>query len=574
MQHRRDDDQLDLSDYLRILRRRWAVVLAGLALVVAAATAFTVRQTPKYCTTAQVLLSDSEAQEVIRGDGNVSAASRDLLNEINIALSDSVRTEVIAQLGVEPEVEIEGEQDSDILWFHGCGPTAADSALYSNTWATVYVEAKRQQAAASIGSAVDGFQGRLAELREQRQQVRQPLDRLEDRLVSASTDTARASLQAQIDRMQSDLEVELELIDAQIGTIASTITQLELDSELASTGTASLIQAAAEPLGPDNAPLSRNLILGSIIGLLVGAGLAIMVDNFDRSLKTPDDIRGLPVLGAIPRPGKDLARTELGLATMNHTGSGIAEGYQKVRTSLEFAMLGKEITSLLITSPDQDDGKTTTSANLAWAMSAIDHRVVLVDVDFRRPKIHKIFGCPPEPGLSDNLLHGTPLNQLALRVDDQRGNLVMIPTGAQPPSPGDFVASPAFSGLLRNLEKESDLVILDSSPVLPVSDALSIARQVDAVIVVAMAGKTSKSQLSKTVDDLRAVGADVLGVCLVGIKADTSNYRYDRDDNRNRREDISQMAKSSQQAAQGTVANGASFGTDVASQNPVAGPNS
>lgn len=159
-------------------------------------------------------------------------------------------------------------------------------------------------------------------------------------------------------------------------------------------------------------------------------------------------------------------------------------------------------------------------------MSAVDHRVVLADVDFRRPRIHDVFGCPLEPGLSDNLLHGTPTINLALRVDDERTNMVIIPTGAQPPSPGDFVASPAFSGLLRDLEAEADLVILDSPPVLPVSDALSVARQVDGVILAVRAGKTTRQQLAKAVDNLRTVGADDLGVCLVGVKAESPKYGY------------------------------------------------
>ena len=519
------DDELELTDYLRILRRRWPWVVSPLVTVLALSTAFTVGQAPRYCTRAQVLLADSEAQTAIQGDANVSVASRDLANEINVAYSDTVRGEVVSQLGYDPEVDVTGDADSDVLWFEGCGATDDQAMVHANTWANVYVATKQQQAADSIRAAVDGFQDRLGELRDRRLEVRRPLDELEDRLTTAP-EANQAAIRAQIDRLRSDLAVELGLIDAQFETIASTITQLELDSELARTGTARVIQIAAAPPEPANAPLSRNLVLGAVVGLIVGAGAALLVENLDRSIKTADDIVGVPVLGSIPRPGRELAGVELSLATMNYTGTSVAEGYQKVRTAVEFALLGRRITSLLITSADQAEGKTTTSANLAWAMSAVDHRVVLADVDFRRPRIHDVFGCPPEPGLSDNLLHGTALNELALRVDDDRSNMVIIPTGVQPPSPGDFVASPAFSGLLRNLEAEADLVILDSPPVLPVSDALSIARQVDAVIVVARAGKTSSSDLARAVDGLRAVGADVLGVCLVGVKSDVSRYGY------------------------------------------------
>ncbi|MEM7275325.1 MAG: polysaccharide biosynthesis tyrosine autokinase [Actinomycetota bacterium] len=519
------DDELELTDYVRILRRRWVWVLVPLVATLGLATAFTVFQRPTYCATAQVLIADSQAQNLLNGQSNVFVANRDLANEINIAYSDAVRGRVESSLGLEPDVTISGASDSDVLWFEGCAATADEAVAHANLWASTYVSIKQERAAESVGSAVDGFQIRLEELRTRRQEVRAPLDALEDRLVDAD-DESRPGLQASIDRLRNDLATELQLIDAQFQTIASNITRLELDGELARTGTASIIQTAAPPPAPANADLGRNLILALIVGAILGAVTALLSENLDRSIKTADDVVGVPVLGSIPRPGRELRDADLPLATMNHTGSPVSEGYQKVRTAVEFALLGRKITSLLVTSPEQAEGKTTTAANLAWTMSAVDHRVVLADVDFRRPRIHEVFRCQPEPGLSDNLLHDTPLNRLALRVDDHRSNMVIIPTGAQPPSPGDFVASPAFSGLLRDLEAEADLVILDSPPVLPVSDALSIARQVDAVIVAARVGKTSRQELTRAVESLRAVGADVLGVCLVGIKFDSQKYGY------------------------------------------------
>ncbi len=523
-------DELGLSDYLRIIRRRWSWVLLPLVSLLALATAYTLRQPPRYCATAQVLIADSEAQVAIQGDANVGVANRDLANEINIAYSDPVRRQVVTALGTEPTVTIAGGSDADVLRFASCGPTAADAARFANTWAEVYVSTKQDQASANIGDAVAGFEARLVELRAERQELRSEVERLQERLARATDEGLRASLQAEIASLDLDLAVETDLIDTQIQTIARTITQLQLDSELARTGTARVIQSAAAPVAPDNASLSRNLVLAGLIGLLLGGAAALAADNLDRSIKTVDDIVGVPVLGAIPRPGRELRQRDLSLATMNHTGTPVAEAYQKVRTAVEFAVLGRRITSVLITSPNQSEGKTTTSSNLAWALSAIDHRVVLADVDFRRPRLHQVFGCRGEPGLSDHLLQQTPLNKLALRVDDDRRNLVIIPTGTRPPSPADFVASPSFADLVTKLEGEADLVVLDAPPVLPVSDALSMARHVDAVIVVAKAGSTARHELTEAVDALRAVGADVLGVCVVGVKSDASRYGYEQAD--------------------------------------------
>lgn len=524
----RPDDELELADYLRILRRRWVWLTLTLVVVIGLAVAFTVTQTPKYSASAQVSLGNSAAQEAIQGNFfvNVSSASRELSNEVNLAISDVVRSEVVAELGEEPDVLITAEDSADAIRFTATSTSGELAARDANTWAQVYVNTKRREASDSINEAIAAFETDLVSLRTQRQELREPLDALEDRLTT-TVDQERVLLQSQVDRLRADLSTELELIDARVVAVAQNITNLELNSRLASTGTARVVQVAAPPQAPINASLARNLVLASIVGLILGSAAALLVENLDRTIKDPDDVSslGIPVLGGIPIPARSLPEAELPLATMRHTGTPVAESYQKVRSAVEFALLGRKINSLLITSPNQSEGKTTLSTNLAWAMSAVDHRVALVDVDFRRPRIHEVFQCSPEPGLSDNLLSNTPLTELALRVDEHGSrNLIVIPTGTQPPSPGDFVASPAFTSLIRSIEAEADLVVLDAPPVLPVSDALSISRHVDAVILVVKAGRTTRDQLVDTYENLRKVGADVIGVCVVGVKTSSNPY--------------------------------------------------
>lgn len=525
----RPDDDLELTDYLRILRRRWPWLLLVVVLVVGAATAFTVVQEPRYSAAAQVSLGNSAAQDAVLGGGlvNVPTASRELSNELNLAASDQVRIQVTEELGTLPDVEVTAEDSSDAIRFTATSSDPEQAADEANTWAQVYVDTKRDEATTSIEAAIEGFEADLAALRAQRQELREPLDRAEDQLALAETPEERVVLQGEVDRLRDDLAPELDLLDVRVQALAQNITNLEVTSRLAATGTARIVQVAAPPQQPVNAPLSRNVFLGAIVGLIVGAAVALLVENLDRTVKTTEDLTalGIPVLGAIPAPGRQIPSSELALATMRHTGTPTAEGYQKVRTAVEFALLGRKINSLLVTSPNQAEGKTTLSTNLAWAMSAIDHRVALVDVDFRRPRIHEVYQCSPYPGLSDNLLSGTPINQLALRVDEGGSrNLIVIPTGTQPPSPGDFVASPPFASLIRYLENEADLVILDAPPVLPVSDALSISRQVDAVVLVAKAGETTRERLVDTYESLRQIGADVLGVCLVGVHGKAGGY--------------------------------------------------
>lgn len=527
-------DELELADYLRIMRRRWLWIVVPAVAVCALATALTATQSPSWSASAQVSVGGSAAQEAISGGGPSGAAGvRELSNEVDLAASDQVREEVANRLGTTPDVDIAAAESSDAILFTATAPTADAASDAANTWADVYVETKRQDAIDSIDSAVEAFQSDLADLRTERTTIRKPLDDLEDKLAGDLTDEDRAVLEGQLTRLQNDLEPDLNVVDAKVDAVAASIAELQLSSRLAAAGAARVVQVAAPPQHPTNASLERNLLLGLVIGLILGAAVALLVENLDRTIKGPDDIAalGLPLLGGIPEPARPLEDGELALATLRHPRSPVAEAYQKVRTAVEFALLGREINSLLITSPDQGEGKTTSAANLAWAMSAVDHRVALIDVDFRRPRIHRIFECPLQPGLSDYLRTGVPLEQLAVRVGTPGSrNLVVIPTGALPPNPGEFVASPTFAAVIRDLEQQADLVILDAPPVGPVSDAVSIGRIVDAVIVVARSGRTTRDQLRATVDSLRQVGADVIGVCLVGVASSEYGSYYGNDD--------------------------------------------
>lgn len=525
--------ELDLADYLRIMRRRWLWIIVPAATVCVLAGALSAAQSPSWSATAQVSLGGSAAQEAISG-GSGGASIRELSNEVDLAVSDQVRQEVAGRLGGHvPAVHIAPAGASDAIIFTATASNAQAAADAANTWADVYVEAKRQDAIDSIDSTVSAFQQDLTDFREERVRIRKPIDDLEDRLAATSDEAERAVLEGQLARLESDLEPDLNVVDAKVQAVASSIAELQLSSRLAAAGAARVVQVAAPPQHPTNASLERNLLLGLVIGLILGAAAALLVENLDRTIKGPDDIAalGLPLLGGIPEPARPLEEGDLALATLRHPRSPVAEAYQKVRTAVEFALLGREINSLLITSPDQGEGKTTSAANLAWAMSAVDHRVALIDVDFRRPRIHRIFECPLQPGLSDNLRSGVPLEQLAVRVGTPGSrNLVVIPTGALPPNPGEFVASPAFAAVIRDLEHQADLVILDAPPVGPVSDPVSIGRIVDAVIVVARSGRTTRDQLRDTVDSLRQVGADVIGVCLVGVASSEYGSYYGSDD--------------------------------------------
>jgi len=540
--------EAELSDYLSVLRRQWRWIAGSVAVLVLVAVVLTLRQDDRYKASASVLLATSAAQDAVGAtDTNTGLLARRLANELNYARSDAIKAAVVERLGEEPDVGVAGNTDSDVLTFTAIAPDAERAAAVANTWAAVYVEQKRADALASIAEANDQLVARLAQLRQRRAEVREPLDALQDELAGLprapaddATEAERARLEAEIDRLAGDLAPELDVIAAQEETVAESLATLEIQGELARTGTARVLNEAAVPTASTSAPLSRNLLLAVAGGLVVGICAALLRDKLDSGLKDAADAEraaGVPVLASIPRvavAGADAAR-RLSLAVAHDPSSSVADGYSRLRTALQFAMLDGRIRSVLVTSPNQSEGKTTTSSNVAWSMAVLGHRTVVVDGDNRRPQLDAVFRLRGAPGLTDHLLSGVPLDHVGAVLPAGDDALKVVPTGPLPPNPADFVSSTAYRTAIDELAGLSDVLVVDGPPVLPVSDALSVARYVDAVVVVAMVGRTSAEDLRAAVLALQRVGADVIGVVLVGSDTRESYGYYAPDEVTSRR---------------------------------------
>jgi capsular exopolysaccharide synthesis family protein len=518
-------DELELRDYLAALRRRWQWAIIPLVVFGVLAIAFTLIVPLRYESTARVLVGTSAAQDAV-----TEPISVNLLNETNLARSDAVTTLVRQRLGLTatdqlPEGRIDSEPETDVLAFTFAGATPEEAALITNIWANAYVEVKQADAVNSINDAVAKLDERLQSLRDERAALRANLVSLENRLATASEAEA-ASLSLQVDREASAISGDLNLLDTQIASNVERITQLQLAGELAVVGTARVVHQAALPLEATNAPLSRNLIIGLLIGALAGVSVALLVDNLDHSITDAEDIQrmGLTLLGVIPEAPRKQLRSGLATVAQTQPGTTLADSYQKVRTALQFTTLGTDTKTILVTSPMQGDGKTTTATNLALALANVESRVVLADIDFRRPQIHTIFDTELIPGISDALVGRTTLRQVAVNHPELSTTLVAMPAGTQPPNPATFLVSSRFSGLLSDLRNQADLTILDAPPVLPVADAVSIASQIDGIVLVVRAGHTTHDELTSAVESITRSGGQLLGVVVNGARAKATTY--------------------------------------------------
>lgn len=266
--------------------------------------------------------------------------------------------------------------------------------------------------------------------------------------------------------------------------------------------------APSTPAGPNR---KKYLIVGYVLALGLGFGLAFALELIDGRMRDPAAIAallGTTSLGMIPKV--EISKAPPERQALDAPGSAAGESYRNVRTSLLFTMRAAKLRCLLVTSAIAGEGKTTTSVNLASAFGRMGRRVVLVDADMRRPRVHRVFRIPASPGLSEILQGKARVEDTVIRPE--RTEFDLIPAGAIPDNPSELLGSAAFTQLIADLKNEYDLVMLDSPVLLAVPDALLLAADADGTLIVAKPGSVDRHGLRRIRDDLQRSGARVLGV--------------------------------------------------------------
>ena len=271
-------------------------------------------------------------------------------------------------------------------------------------------------------------------------------------------------------------------------------------------------QRASVPDGPATPDKVKNIGLGLIVGVLLGVGLALLRDRLDNTVKdqrTLEEIAGVGLVGNIPL---DKARRENPAISFEQDNSAIAEAFRKLRTNLQFLAVDNPPRLIVVTSSLPSEGKSTTAINLALALAEADHNVVLVDGDMRRPTLAKYLNAVGTAGFS-NVLSGSATLPEALQKTRFPG-LTVLTSGPVPPNPSELLGSVAAKRVLTELKAQFDFVIVDSSPLLAVTDAAILATDADGVLMMARYGQTKREQLSHAIRNLEDVGVKPLGVVL------------------------------------------------------------
>ncbi|MDP9441092.1 MAG: polysaccharide biosynthesis tyrosine autokinase, partial [Actinomycetota bacterium] len=257
-------------------------------------------------------------------------------------------------------------------------------------------------------------------------------------------------------------------------------------------------------------------------------GLAFLREYLDDSLTAKEDVEravpGVPVLALVPAVGAWKDKKWSLVASLTDPNSPAAESYRTLRTSVQFLGLDTPLKTVQVTSPLASEGKSTTIANLAVALAGAGQRVIIVDCDLRRPRIHQFFGLNNEVGLTSVLIGDTTL-RAACQPTPQIKRLQVLASGHIPPNPSELLATSRMREVLRLLTEHADMVLVDCPPILPVTDASVLSHYVDATLLVATAGVTEQRQLRRAVELLGQVEAPLQGIVLNGVK-DEGAYGY------------------------------------------------
>ncbi len=464
------------------------------AVSIALALLWSAFQTPKYEAKAKVLLQPRSSESLFDNQfAQRPDPARAIQTEIEILKSQPVRDMVRERAGEAPPVSARPIGQTDIIDVVVEHEDADKAARISTAYAQAYIELRRERAVDSLLDATV--------------QIEEKLAALEQEMVDASGP-------------------ERDSLVQQYGIFRQKADQLEVERDLKQGG-AQLVAEAAVPTSPVSPKPVRAALFALVLGGSLGVGLALLRDYPDDSVKTDEDVQkvapGLNVLGLIPALPSWKAPDEAHVVSVEDPSSPPAEAYRTLRTAVQFLALERRVSRIQFTSANAQEGKTTTLANLGVALARSGQRVALVCCDLRRPRIHEFFGLSNAEGFTSVLLGSVSLRSALQETSVDR--LFLLASGPLPPNPSELLNSRVAAELIDRLAADGFLVLIDSPPLLPVTDAMVLAKRVDATLLVCSAGQTTRKELRRAVDLLQQVNAPLAGAVLNGAVAE-NGYGY------------------------------------------------
>ncbi len=357
----------------------------------------------------------------------------------------------------------------------------------------------------------------------------------------------------------NSLKIDVETMRNLLGTLVARESEIQVSSQLGGIRASNIkvIDRAMVPAAPFTPNVKRNLMIALLLGLMGGTGLIFLVEYLDNTVKDPEDVEkltGLASLGIIPHLSPDVLKKKKaaygGYGTYGETSDAqaeflpevseielinhlfpkfsISEDYRTVRTSILLSHADSSPKTICFTSSMPQEGKTATVSNLAISFSQLEGKVLIIDADLRKPRLHSVFKARNTTGLSTYLAGTASFEEATQKTSIEK--IWIMCSGPHPPNPAELLNSKKMKELLKTAKARFDHVLIDTPPVLAVIDPVIVSAQADCTVVVVQAGKTTRKALSRSIDDIRKAKADIVGVVFNEVKlgrgGEESSYHY------------------------------------------------
>lgn len=505
---------MEIRDYVRTLKSRMWLIVMVVVVTVSVAAAVSFLQTPIYEAESNLLITESNSSSAALDAalaGFSTQPERGLQTQVRMLRMRTPFERTIRELDLrmhpdtlKARTDITAEGQTNVISIKVRDENPERAARIANVLAVEYSLWVREFSRSRIHAAV-------VQIEEQLEEVRAEL---------VEMGAGASASQSERDR------VALQIAGQDYAGLSEQLRQLRIREEM-EVGPVQVVNTAAVPDDPISPRMIRNIVLALVVGLAFGLGIAFGLEALDTTVKDPEqvvELTGAPVLGVIPSqrivPGSSIVLDET-------ASNPVAEAIRGIRHSLDFINFDGDIKTMLVTSAAPGEGKSTVATNLAVGLARTGRKVVLVSVDFHRPKSATYLGLSEALGLSHVLTGQYNLETCIQQVGDE--GLLVLASGKVPPNPSELLGSERMGQLIAALEERADWVILDGPPVLAVADTTAVNKWADGTMLVVRAGKTHRDALERAVGMLNGVGAKLLGAVLVGVPetgSGTGSYGY------------------------------------------------
>ena len=505
----------DLRRYVGLLRHwAWLLILAAV-LAGSAAYLFTKQMTPVYQASTTMLINEAPSNKSA-DYASIITSERLAQTYAQLITTQPILDEVanrlqqgITGVGLKGLISVSTVQDTQLLSVRVRDTIPTRAADIANTLVVVFIEYNNERQAERF---VDSKQS----LEAQKTDVAQQLAQIGESLAVLGSDDANRTERDRLESLQAQYRQTLTYLLQSYESVRL--------AEAQTTSSVTQVEPAAVPVYPVSPRASTNTILAAIVGLLLAGGIVFLIEALDDTLRDPEEASrqlGVPILGFIAR----YTTPDEPPITISEPRAPVAEAFRALRTNIQFASVDRSLHSLLVTSPSPADGKSTVVANLGVVMAQGGRSCVLVDSDLRRPRIHKLLRLSNRRGMCD-LFVQSQIHMDGSLQKTEVPNLYVLTSGSLPPNPSELLGSEKMLEILHQIEGQSDLLIVDSPPVLAVTDASVLAPRMDGVLLVVKPGVTKFMAVKQAVEQLRRVGANVIGIVLNEVEFKRSRYYY------------------------------------------------